>query len=107
MSHHRKKLEAHKQLQKTKQKKKKNVNKYKNLSRKKAPTPFNVSDIADTATVDYNNDTNITNLNDIGPNKNTNAQIAEKKKHCQKLQKFSKEKPYEDLSKKLTIMLYF
>ena len=41
--------------------------------------PFNVSNIAYAATVDYNKDTNINDLNDIAPDKNTNAQIAAKK----------------------------
>ena len=39
----------------------------------------------------YNNDTNINDLNDIAPNKNTNVQIAAKKK-LSKIQNFSKEK---------------
>ena len=55
------------------------VKKYKNLSKKKVPIPFNISDTADGATVDYNNDTNINDVNDIAPNKNTNAPIAAKK----------------------------
>ena len=80
---------------------KKIVEKYKNLSKKKTYIPFNISDIADAETVDYNNNTNITDLNDIVSNKNTRAQIAAKK--CQKIQKFSEEKP----PKKLKIMLYF
>ena len=58
---------------------KKIVKKYKNLSKKKVPIPFNISDIADAATVDYNNDTNINDVNDIAHNKNKNAQIAAKK----------------------------
>ena len=58
---------------------KKILKKYKNLSKKKVPIPFNISDIADAATVDYNNDTNINDVNDIAHNKNTNAQIAAKK----------------------------
>ena len=55
------------------------VKKYKNLSKKKAAISFNISDIADTAIVDYNSNTNINDLDDIAPNKNTNAQIAAKK----------------------------
>ena len=58
---------------------KKIVKKYKNLSKKKAAISFNISDIADTAIVDYNSNTNINDLDDIAPNKNTNAQIAAKK----------------------------
>ena len=60
-------------------KKIKNGKKYKNLSKKKAAISFNISDIADTAIVDYNSNTNINDLDDIAPNKNTNAQIAAKK----------------------------
>ena len=55
------------------------MKKYKNLSKKKPYIPFNKSDIADAETVDYNNNTNITDLNDIVSNKNTRAQIAAKK----------------------------
>ena len=33
--------------------------KNKNISRKKAPLPFNINDIADAETIDFNNDTNI------------------------------------------------
>ena len=47
------------------------MKKYKNLSKKKAPIPFNISDIADAETVEYNNDTNINDLNDIVSSKNT------------------------------------
>ena len=77
---------------------KKIVEKYKNLSKKKTYIPFNTSDIADAETVDYNNNANITDLNDIVSNKNTRAQIAAKK--CQKIQKFSKEKTIPKTSQK-------
>ena len=46
--------------------------------------------IADEATADYNNDTNINDLKDIAPNKNTNVQIAAKK--LSKNTNFSKER---------------
>ena len=40
--------------------------KNKNISRKKAPLPFNINDIADAETIDFSNDTNI---NDISSSK--------------------------------------
>ena len=45
MNHQLKKPQVHKWPQK-----------YKNLSNRKEPIPFNISDIADTAAVDYNNE---------------------------------------------------
>ena len=42
------------------------LQKHKNISRKKAPLPFNVNDIADAETIDFSNDTNI---NDISSSK--------------------------------------
>ena len=47
---------------------------HKNISREKAPLSFNITDIADAETKDFNNDTNI---NDVLSNKN--AQLAAKK----------------------------
>ena len=44
------------------------------MSKKKTPLPFNINDVADAETVDYNNETNI---NDVSPSKK--AQIAAKK----------------------------
>ena len=38
------------------------LEKYKKISRKKTPFSFNISDIADVGTVDYNNDTNISDV---------------------------------------------
>ena len=38
------------------------LEKYKKMSRKKTPFSFNISDIADVGTVDYNNDTNISDV---------------------------------------------
>ena len=32
------------------------------MSKKKAPLPFNINDVADAETVDYNNDTNINDV---------------------------------------------
>ena len=57
---------------------KKIVKKYRNLARKKTyqrPPPNTVDDLADLEKIDYNNDTNIRELNDIasGPKKNKNA----------------------------------
>ena len=80
-------------------KKIKNGKKYKNLSKKKAHFPFNISDIADAAVVYYNNDTNINDLNDIAPNKNTNAQIAIKK-IVKKYRNLARKKSYQRPSKK-------
>ena len=42
----------------------------------------------------YNKDTNINDLNDIALNKNTNVQIAAKKK-CQKYRILARKKPYQ------------
>ena len=63
------------------EKKKKILQKYQNLSKKGAPTPINLIDIANAATVHNNNNTNIDDLIDnntdnIGhtSNKNKNAQ---------------------------------
>ena len=70
------------------------MKKCRHLSKKKAPIPLNISDIADAATTDYNNDTNINDLNDIAPNKNTNVQIAAKK-NCQKYRILARKKPYQ------------
>ena len=44
------------------------------MSKKKTPLPFNIIDVADAETVDYNNETNI---NDVSSSKK--AQIAAKK----------------------------
>ena len=44
------------------------------MSKKKAPLPFNINDVADTEIVDYNNDTNI---NDVSSD--NSVQIAAKK----------------------------
>ena len=52
----------------------KNFYKNKNISRKKAPLPFNINDIADAKTTDFNN---YTNINDVSSSKS--AQIAAKK----------------------------
>ena len=68
--------------------------------------PFNISDITDAAIVDYNNDININDLNDIVFNKNTNAQIAAKKL-TKKYRNLPRKNPTKDLPKKLTTMLYF
>ena len=68
--------------------------------------PFNISDITDAAIVDYNNDININDLNDIVFNKNTNAQIAAKKL-TKKYRNLQGKNPTKDLPKKLTTMLYF
>ena len=38
---------------------KKIVQRYKKLAKNKAPVPFNISDVADAKTIDYNKDTNI------------------------------------------------
>ena len=78
---------------------KKIVKKYRNLARKKTyqrllpPSENNFNDFTDLETVDYNNDTSISDLNDIasGPKKNKNAQIAAKKNSTE-IQKVSKEK---------------
>ena len=63
--------------------------KYKKLAKKKPPLPFNISDVADAETVDYNNGTNIS---DVSSNKS--AQIAAKKivKKCLNL---ARKKPYQ------------
>ena len=78
---------------------KKIVKKYRNLARKKTyqrllpPSENNFNDFTDLETVDYNNDTSISDLNDIasGPKKNKNAQIAAKK-IVQKYKKLAKKK---------------
>ena len=49
--------------------------------------------------VDYNNDTNINDLNDIAPNKNTNTEIASKK-IVKKYRNLAKKKPYQRPPKK-------
>ena len=41
---------------------KKIVQKHKKLAKKKAPVPFNTSDVADAETIDYNKDTNINDV---------------------------------------------
>ena len=41
---------------------KKIVQKHKKLAKKKAPVPFNISDVADAETIDYNKDTNINDV---------------------------------------------
>ena len=61
--------------------------------------PFNISDITDAAIVDYNNDININDLNDIVFNKNTNAQIAAKKL-TKKYRNLPRKKPYQRPPKK-------
>ena len=38
------------------------VQKYKKLVKKKPPVPFNISDVADAETSDYNKDTNINDV---------------------------------------------
>ena len=58
----------------TKKAAKKILQKYKKIAQKKTPLPFNLTDVADTETVDYNNDTNI---NDVLSSKS--AEIAAKK----------------------------
>ena len=58
----------------------------KEISRKKSPLPFDISDVADAETVNYNNDTNIS---DISSNKS--SQIAAKK-IVQKYKKLAKKK---------------
>ena len=78
---------------------KKIVKKYKNQSKKKAPIPFNISDIVDAATVDYNNDTNINNLHDVAPNKNRNTQITAKK-IVKKYRNLARKKPCQIPPKK-------
>ena len=50
------------------------LEKYKKISWKKTPFPLNISDIADAERVDYNNDTNIS---DVSSNKS--VQITTKK----------------------------
>ena len=65
---------------------KKIVQKYKKLAKKKAPPPFDISDVTDPETVNYNN---ATNISDVLSNKN--AQIGAKK-IVKKIQKFGKEK---------------
>lgn len=74
---------------------KKIVEKYRNLARKKLSKPWaTISDgLADLEMVDYNNDTNIRDLNDIadGLKKNKNAQIAAQN-ILQKYKKMSKKK---------------
>ena len=56
---------------------KKIIKKYKNLANKKAQK--NQNDLADAETVDYNNDTNISDLNEPPSKKTSSAQIAAKK----------------------------
>ena len=58
----------------------------KQISRKKSPLPFDISDVADAETVNYNNDTNIS---DISSNKS--SQIAAIK-IVQKYKKLAKKK---------------
>ena len=58
----------------TKKAAKKILQKYKKIAQKKTPLSFNLTDMADTETVDYNNDTNI---NDVLSSKS--AEIAAKK----------------------------
>ena len=78
---------------------KKTVKKYRNLARKKPyqrplpPSENSFNDFTDLETADYNNDTSISDLNDItsGPKKNKNAQIAAKK-ILQKYNKLAKKK---------------
>ena len=53
---------------------KKIVNKYKKLRKNKSPLPFNINDIDDAETVDYNSDTNMNNVSS-----SKSAQIAAKK----------------------------
>ena len=65
---------------------KKIVQKYKKLAKKKAPPPFDISDVTDIETANYNNATNIN-----GVLSNKNAQIGAKK-IVKKIQKFGKEK---------------
>ena len=76
---------------------KKIVKKYRNLARKKTyqrPPPNTVDDLADLEKIDYNNDTNIRELNDIasGPKKNKNVQTTAKKIK-RKYKKLAKKKP--------------
>ena len=56
------------------------------ISRKKAPLPFNITDIADAETIDFNNDTNINHASST-----KSAQIAAKK-IVNKYKKFRKNK---------------
>ena len=98
MNHQRKKPQVHKQLQK------KVVQKYQNLSQKKAPIPFNVTDIADAATIDYNNNTNIDDPIDNTSNKNKNAQIAAKN-IVKKYRNLARKEPYQRPAKKLTMAM--
>ena len=62
--------------------------------------------IADEAPADYNNDTNINDIKDIAPNKNTNVQIAATK-IVKKHRNLARKEPYQRTPKKLTMMLYF
>ena len=68
--------------------------KYKKLAQKKSLLSFNISDVADAETVDYNNDTNI---NYVSSNKS--AQIAAKK-IFKKYRNLARKKPYQRPSKK-------
>ena len=61
----------------------------KKLAKKKLPLPFNISDIADAETVDYNNGTNI---NDVLSNKS--AQTAAKR-IVKKYRNLARKKPYQ------------
>ena len=78
---------------------KKIVQKYKNLLWEKVPIRFNITGIADAATVDYNNDTDINDLMDNTPSKNKNAQIVAKK-IAKKYRNLARKKPYQRPAKK-------
>ena len=70
------------------------MQKYKKLAKKKASFPFNVTDLADVETVNYNNDTNI---NDVLSNES--AQIAAKN-IVKKDRNFARKKSYKRPFKK-------
>ena len=50
------------------------LQKYKNISRKKTPLSFNINDVADAETIDFNKDINISNVSS-----SKSSQIAAKK----------------------------
>ena len=68
------------------------VRKYKKILQKKPPLPFEISDVADAETINYNNDINIS---DISSNKS--AQIAAKKiaQKCKTLAKKKAPIPFD------------
>ena len=54
---------------------KKILQKYKNISRKKAPLPFNINDVADAETIDCNNHTDI---NDVSSSESAQVELLKK-----------------------------